>query len=190
MYELIQWDQSAFQAINLGCQNAFFDAVMPWLRNKYFWFPVYLFIGSFLLINFQKKGWLVVLSLAFTIGLADVTSSHLLKKTIQRSRPCNVFVAESDIHRLVPCGSGYSFPSSHAANHFAISTFLWWVLGAGHRNLKIALLAWASVVAFAQVYVGLHYPLVVLAGAGVGVLAGRAGFLSWRFWRNKVGNSV
>ncbi|MBK8556199.1 MAG: phosphatase PAP2 family protein [Lewinellaceae bacterium] len=74
--------------------------------------------------------------------------------------------------RRVSCGGGYSFTSSHAANHFAVAVFLAAVFGGLSRWLRPGLLLWAAVISFAQVYVGVHYPGDVLAGALLGAIIG------------------
>ncbi|MFQ5447037.1 MAG: phosphatase PAP2 family protein [Saprospiraceae bacterium] len=178
MTELLQWDEQVFHLINCGWHNPFFDAVLPLLRNKYTWFPLYLFLLSFLLLNFKKQGIYWLIALALTVGITDAVSSHLIKKNVKRARPCKVYDAPADIHLLVHCGSGYSFPSSHAANHFGIAVFLCLTLGRVFRRIKIPLLLWAASIGFAQVYVGVHYPLDVVAGSVLGcLLAGLVHYL-------------
>ena len=176
MTELLQFDDQLFHLINSGWRNPFFDVIMPVLRNKYTWMPLYMFLLSFLLINFKKKGLFLVLALALTIGMADATSSHLIKKTVKRLRPCKVIERPADMNLLVPCGSGYSFPSSHATNHFAIAVFLSLTLGKIFRWVRLPLLLWAASIALAQVYVGLHFPLDVTVGALLGSLTGWVGY--------------
>jgi undecaprenyl-diphosphatase len=69
------------------------------------------------------------------------------------------------------CPSSSSFTSSHACNHFAMAFFIyrtlrqtspWWSL----------VFVWAFMISYAQVYVGVHYPLDVICGAVVGSLIG------------------
>ncbi len=169
---MLQFDENLFYLVNSGCQNQFFDWLMPLLRNKYIWLPLYVFIASFLLINFKQKGLYLCLAFVLAAGIADGTSSHLIKKNVQRLRPCKVLEPRKDMHLLVPCGSGFSFPSSHATNHFAIATYLFLIFGKFFRWIKIPLVLWASSIAFAQVYVGVHYPLDVIIGALLGFLIG------------------
>ncbi len=184
MTELLHFDEQLFHLINSGWHNPFFDVVMPFLRNKYVWMPFYLFLFAFLLINFKKNGLFIVLALALTIGMADVTSSHLIKKNVKRLRPCKVIERPSDLHLLVPCGSGYSFPSSHAANHFAIAIFLSLTLGKMFRWIRLPLLLWALSISLAQVYVGVHFPLDITAGALLGSLIGWVVYLvSRKYYR-------
>ena len=168
MTSLIDIDYQLFHLINSGCQNAVFDWLLPILRDKHTWLPIYLFLFVFWVLNFGKKGLYFALAFALTVGMADATSSHLLKKTVRRLRPCQVLEQPDDMHLLVRCGSGYSFPSSHAANHFAMAVFLGLAFGKRWRWVKWASLFWATSIAFSQVYVGVHFPVDVAAGALLG----------------------
>ena len=180
MLTLLNFDQSLFHLINYDWSNSFFDLLMPLLRNKYTWFPFYIFIISFLLINFKKQGLYILIALTMTVGLADSTSSHLIKKNIRRLRPCKIYQAPTEIKLLVNCGSGYSFPSSHAANHFSIAVFFCLLLRKKKKWIKNLLLLWAFSICYAQVYVGVHYPFDVFAGA---VLGSSIAVLFYAFFR-------
>lgn len=171
--DIIQYDQWLFYMLNGAWHNTFFDAIMPYWRSKYVWIPLYIFITSFLLINWHKRGLVLVLFAIATVGAADMASSKLVKPIVQRVRPCNDVGLQFEVRELVHCGGGYSFTSSHATNHFALATFLYLVLGALRKKwIRWALLAWAASIAYGQVYVGVHYPLDVIAGAILGSLIG------------------
>ncbi len=182
MEALLQIDQAIFEWINGTCQNAFFDMLVPYWRNKLFWIPMYAFLFFFLWYNFRWKGMFVVLGVLLTITFSDLTSSQLIKKSVKRLRPCKQ--VEIPVHQLIHCGSGYSFPSSHATNHFAIAVFLMGTLGRRFRKINLPLLLWAATIALGQVYVGVHFPSDILAGAILGSLIG--GVVGWRF-RKHVG---
>ncbi len=170
MTELLQWDAQIFHLINSDWSNPLFDFLLPILRNKYTWMPLYVFLIAFFTINFKKQGLYIVMALALTVGIADATSSHLIKKSVKRLRPCKVLEQPKDMNLLVRCGSGYSFPSSHAANHFAMAVFLFLTLGKVVKWTRFPLLLWAASIAYSQVYVGVHFPLDALAGALLGSL--------------------
>lgn len=180
----IQADVWLFRLINEGCSNLVFDAVLPWCRERWVWSPLYLFVVAFLWSNFgwRRGGW-VVLGIAVSVALADVTSSELIKKQVRRVRPCNDPALQAAVHlRIASCGSGYSFTSSHAANHFAVAVFLIGVFARWERRLRSVLLGWAGLVAFSQVYVGVHFPADVVAGALLGSGVGWAVGEVWKKW--------
>ena len=173
MPELLQhWDAALFQLINRSLGNPIFDALLPFFRERWFWAPLYLFVVLFAALNYGKRGWLIVLGLVIAVGLTDFTSSTLIKKNVQRIRPCNDPEMVEKIVLRTSCGSGYSFTSSHAANHFAAAVFLIGMFGGLARWVRPAALTWAAAIAFSQVYVGVHYPGDVICGGLLGALIG------------------
>jgi undecaprenyl-diphosphatase len=65
-----------------------------------------------------------------------------------------------------------SFTSSHAANHFGMAIFLYLTLKNDFGKWPLLFFLWAFSISFAQVYVGVHYPLDVTCGALIGILIG------------------
>jgi membrane-associated phospholipid phosphatase len=170
---LNDWDRSAFLAINRNLANPLFDAVLPWFRDSIFWAPLYLFIVVFVTINYGKKGlWWALLFLS-TVAISDLLGTYAFKEIVQRIRPCNEVALANKVRLVIQqCPGGYSFVSNHAANHFGLATYMALSFrGAFGPWIYLAYL-WAFLVAFAQVYVGVHYPLDVLAGALLGIAAG------------------
>lgn len=166
-------DQKIFFFINNDLSNPFFDWLMPLLRNQYFWAPLYAFLIVFFIKEYKIKGLYLILFLLLAFGIADFTSASIIKQHFQRLRPCNDPALLGLVKlRIARCGSGFSFVSSHAANHFAISLFL---IGTFYQRWKWVLpaaLAWATIICFAQVYVGVHYPFDVTCGGLLGALIG------------------
>jgi len=167
--QLLQWDTQWFLAVNNGWHNSFFNSVLPFLRNKLLWIPLYLFLLVFILMNHTNKAIFILLFAGLTIFAADFTSSKIVKPQIERLRPCNNPEVKKNVKLLVHCGQGYSFTSSHATNHFAVAVYLILIL-----KFKISwlLLFWAFSVSISQVYVGVHYPLDILGGAMLGSVIG------------------
>lgn len=169
MESILHLDEQLFYLINNGWQNPFFDAIMPIWREKSTWIPLYVLLAVFIVYRFKIKGLYLILALGLLIGISDNLSSQLIKKNVRRIRPCNDATVQ-DNHLLISCGSGYSFPSTHAANHFAIATFLSLTLGQFYRKIRLPLYLWAASIALGQVYVGVHYPLDIICGALFGAL--------------------
>ncbi len=172
MGDLLSLDRYLFELINIHWSNPIFDAVLPILREKLFWAPFYVFLLTYAIVNLGHRKWYFLFMLFVTVAMADLTSSELIKKTVQRPRPCHELANIPDIHLRVHCGGGYSFTSSHAANHFAVAVFLMFTIFQRPRWLRFGLFLWAFSISFAQVYVGVHYPLDILGGTLVGVSYG------------------
>jgi undecaprenyl-diphosphatase len=88
-----------------------------------------------------------------------------------RPRP---FISHPDtVHVLVSRSTDPGFPSDHAAASIAIAVAILLL----HRRLGIVVLVVAALVGYSRVYVGLHYPGDVLAGALIGLAAA---LILWR----------
>jgi membrane-associated phospholipid phosphatase len=172
MPDLIQIDQNIFSAINQGLSNPFFDWLMPYIRNRYFWSPLYLFFAIFFVRNYAKRGWMLVLFFGLTFAVTDYMTASVIKPSVERLRPCNDPEIKAEMNQLIACGSGFSFPSTRAANHFALAVFLVSMFYRRWRLVLPVMILWAASIAFAQVYVGVHYPLDVTFGAIVGSMTG------------------
>lgn len=168
-----EWDQWLFEKINTGCSNSFFDAVMPFMRNSVNWAPLYLFLLVFVVTNFKTKGiWWAVFFLS-TVALTDMTGTYGFKHVFQRIRPCNDAVFSEHVRLVIDkCAGGFSFISNHAANHFAMTFFFIATFRSSLGKWVWLALAWAPLIAFAQVYIGVHYPLDVITGALIGSIYG------------------
>jgi undecaprenyl-diphosphatase len=163
-------DHSLFHFVNHDLANPVLDLLCPVFRNKLTWLPLYVILA---LLFYKKYGrqvlWLAAFA-ALTILLTDQLSSSLIKPLTHRLRPCNN--PEVNARLLLDyCGAGYSFVSSHAANHFGIAAFL---LPFVQRKVLFGslLFVWAALVSFSQVYVGVHFPADVLGGAILGSVIG------------------
>ena len=177
---LLEWDTRMFLWVHQHLSTGLGEVLFPFLRNKYVWIPLYLFIVAFVALNTPKRfGWFV-LFIVLQVTVADTLSSKVMKPTFQRLRPCNEPALEGQIRELVGCGSGYSFTSSHATNHFALATFLLFALGLRHRVWWVLGLLWAGAISLAQVVVGVHYPMDVTAGAILGIVIGSLMGLGYR----------
>ncbi|HLW50198.1 MAG TPA: phosphatase PAP2 family protein [Sphingobacteriaceae bacterium] len=183
--QLIALDKELFLSVNQGMSNAFFDWLMPILRNRFTWAPLYLFIIIFSVKNYKREGFMMIRALLLNFAISDSVSSKLVKNSIQRLRPCNDIELREQMVQRVRCSGGYSFTSSHATNHFAMAVLLIILFYRRWKHVLWLALLWAASISFAQIYVGVHYPLDILAGALLGVLIGlTSGFIYNRI-RNK-----
>lgn len=169
---LTQFDQHWFHLINHDWSNSFFDWLMPWIRNPKTWIPFYVFILIFSVYRYRKMAILIIIMLAASVGTADVVCVRMIKTYVKRVRPCNDQTFEPTVVNRVPCGTGLSFPSAHASDHFTIALFLCLVFKHNGKWIWPFAILWAALICYAQVYVGVHYPVDVLAGAFFGTCVG------------------
>lgn len=165
-------DQALFYQINGVWHHPVLDAVLPWTRHSNNWIPLYIGLLGWL---FYQIGWKTLKWLLFAlinVGLTDQISSSVFKPFFHRLRPCNdpALVGKTRL-LLDQCAGGFSFTSSHAANHFGIAMFIFMTWGSYKKIHKI-LFVWAGVIAFAQIYVGVHYPLDIIGGTIIGLISG------------------
>ncbi len=170
--KIVYWDHIAWYYINTQWHNNALDTIAPFLRNQWFWAPLYFFLLLFMPARFGKTGWIWCAAFLVAFSLSDQVSASLLKPYFHRIRPCNNPYLSSIIRTLVPCGGGYSFPSSHASNHFAMGVFSAVTLSRYTKWVWPLAILWAASVSLSQVYVGVHFPVDVACGALLGTAIG------------------
>ncbi len=173
MEQLLELDKQLFILLNSKWTSPVLDSSLPLLRHQNIWAPFYLFMFMLVLVNFGQKGIWWILFAAATAGLTNIISSDFIKENIIRVRPCNDPELATQLRFLLnyrPQSS--SFTSSHAANHFGLAAFFFFTLKNHIGKWGWAFFAWALLVVYAQVYVGVHFPLDVVAGGMVGFLFG------------------
>ena len=184
-------DITLFYLINRTGQNAVFDVFMPFMSNiKNFYFPIAAGLAVLILrrnIRYRTLAVFIILLICFS----EWVSSDLLKPAFGRPRP---YHSLSNVHKyermerqkpiserwhITPelketiRGQSLSLPSSHATNIFAAAFFLSFYL----RKFWPFFYLIACIVGYSRVYLGVHFPFDVLAGAMAGTLCGL--ILTW-----------
>ena len=164
------FDSWLISHINQDWGNSFFDTVLPYMRETLFWVPLYLFLLLFVTSNFGIKGWWWVMGVVLCAALSDLISSQVIKKTIWRTRPCRDEIMGPQLRFFINyCPGSSSFTSSHAVSHFAQAAFFFTTLRPVMGRWANLFLVWAFIIAYTQVYVGVHYPFDVFCGALLGI---------------------
>jgi undecaprenyl-diphosphatase len=108
----------------------------------------------------QRLAFAAAASIVVAVVMAAAVS-HLHADT----RP---FVSDGSTRLLVQHAADNGFPSDHAAFSFAIGgALVWW-----RKTLGLVVLLFATVMGIARVYVGVHWPSDIVAGAAIGVACG------------------
>ncbi|MEE9555185.1 MAG: phosphatase PAP2 family protein [candidate division Zixibacteria bacterium] len=113
-----------------------------------------------------KGRWMVLLAI-ITALIVDPSIYRIFKPLFGRLRPCHD-TALGWVLIIDGCGGRYGFPSSHAANMFGLAV----IFGAFYKTTRYYMYPLAAFVAIGRVYLGVHYPSDVLAGAFYGAAVG------------------
>ena len=156
-----------------GNHTPFLDEAMALITGKWIWIPFYLLLIDLL---FKKLGpkyaALTLVAVVLAIVMTDQICASVIRPYIGRLRPCNpenpIFGAITLVNGIQP--GGYSWPSCHAANTFALATLLSCVMRS--RKFTAIIFIWAIVVSISRLYCGVHYPTDILCGAAFGSVFG------------------
>lgn len=137
---------------------------------------IWILLSIILLIKYRKIGLTCTLSLI----IMQISGNIFLKNIINRVRP----YIEYNVDILIKAPYGSSFPSGHTFSSFAVATaiFMW--------NKKWGIYAYvlAVLIGFSRLYLYVHYPSDVAAGAvlgvGVGVLSYIAVNYFYKYFKN------
>ena len=154
-----------FHLFNVRLTHKVLDASLWLLDARANWVLPLLLVSVLFSTVGGRKGRLALLLAVITVAVTDPYVCRVLKPLIGRVRPCHVV---EGARVLVGCTDSPSFPSAHAANAFGVAFVFAWF----SRRSGVLYLMTAAVVAYSRVYVGVHYPLDVLAGAMVGIACG------------------
>lgn len=175
-------DTTIFYFFNTVIANPLLDSVMPVLTDyDKTMIGRIIVIGIVIVLLWRggKRGRTVVALLIPLILMSDQLSSSVIKNLVERPRPCheiNGVRVIQHLRLLVDCGSGFSFPSSHAVNNFAVATLFSYF----YRQWAWAFMTFATIIGISRMYVGVHFPADVLGGALVGVLCAALILFLWR----------
>ena len=173
-------DKGIFVFLNQTLANPVGDFLWPLITNYDRLVPLFalghmhvtlshlilLGIAAWLVIRGGTRGRITILMVFVTLTVADQVSSSVIKPLVDRPRPCSEAAGLQGVHLVIGCGSGKSFPSSHAVNNFAVAT----VFAFFYRRWKWAFFGWATLVALSRPSLGVHYPSDILGGAIIGSL--------------------
>lgn len=170
-----------------GYHTPLLDSTMLLISGKVTWVPLYLFLAFLLMKQCGwKRGLIYLVGVALVITFADQVCAHLIRPYVARLRPCS---PDNPLSAFVITPGrtprSYSFPSCHAANTFALATYLTLIfrtrltlrlpkarieMNFTPKGMMWFLFIWATVVSVSRLYLGVHHPGDVLVGAAIGSL--------------------
>lgn len=173
--QLSALDKRLFLFLN-SLHTPVLDSTMLLLSKTMVWAPLYLVLLILIFRAYRLRSWTVLLTIAIIILATDQVTSSFMKPFFARPRPSHEPSLEGLVHLVDGYRGGmFGFASSHAANTFGIATFLT-LLFRNYIPWMALLFLWSGLVSYTRIYLGVHYPGDILAGAMVGAAVGCIGF--------------
>lgn len=179
--QLIEIDKSITLLLN-GSKYLYIDHFAQCATATITWLPLVLVLLYVLVRNNTRTNTIgIIFTLAICILLADQIASGICKPYFQRVRPAQ----DLNLLHVVDIVDGYrgglyGFFSSHAANTFAVATYLSLLIR--HRGLSLMLYSWALLNCWTRIYLGVHYFGDIIVGMLCGALIGAMLYVIWKRW--------
>jgi undecaprenyl-diphosphatase len=163
----LSFDLALLKFFNITLANPAFDFFFKIIGDFHIWrWPLMALIAWLLWKGGGKGRWLILTCLV-TVAIVDPAIHWIFKPLFARLRPCQDS-AVIWLRTIDGCGGKYGFPSSHAAN--LVSQAI--VVGSFYKKSRFYLYSLAVLVCISRIYLGVHYPSDVIAGAFFGLAIG------------------
>lgn len=176
---MLEIDRQLLLLLN-GSDSVFFDKLIMALTSGFTWIPLYLALLYVVVKNNETTAQILLIigCAVLCIALADGVADFIAKPYFQRWRPSNDSVIKYAVKVVDNVrGGDYGFFSAHAANTFSLAVFFSLLIK--DRLLTLTLVFWSLLNCYTRMYLGLHYPLDILAGLLWGMVAGVLSYLVW-----------
>lgn len=161
----MEWEFAFLDSIRANFSNPIFDSIAKFFGDVVI--PI-LIVAMLLMIIFKKTRRTGIALLISTV-VAFIIGNLILKPTIARIRPYDVNTA---IQLIVSAENDFSFPSAHTYFTFTTAT----VIFMRYKKIGICCYILAVLMALSRMYLYVHYPTDVIAGAIFGIGFGLFGY--------------
>lgn len=159
----------------LSC--GFLDILMPMIT--FLGNAGMIWIAAALILLFIKKHRKNAFMLMGGLVCCAVVGNLILKNLVARARPCSL---NTTVNLLISAPTDYSFPSGHTMSSFAAAVILYHA----DKRLGIPALMLAFLIAFSRLYLYVHFPSDVIAGALIGASIGHTVWTVGNVWSKSV----
>lgn len=173
----MDWEFAFLDSIKDNFSNPVFDEISKFFGDAVI--PI-IIVAMILLIIFKKTRRTGIALLISTVSVV-IIGNLILKPAIARVRPYDVNTA---VQLIVSAEHDFSFPSAHT--YFAFTTAT--VIFMRYKKIGICCYILAILMALSRMYLYVHYPTDVIAGAIFGIGFGIAGYFIEKALYNFISN--
>lgn len=157
-------DNTILQFIQLHMRNTILDIAMPLITSLGNKLTIWSIAGLILIASnrYRKYGYMII----FSLLLCLIVGNFSLKPLVARARPFDARPILDVL--LISPPKDFSFPSGHTMSSFASAVIIYYM----NRKAGICALILGTLIGFSRLYLYVHYPSDVFAGAIIGGLIG------------------
>ncbi len=162
MNTILEWDASVLLWIQENMRTELMTTIMKAITRLGDGGSLWIVLAIILLVlNKTRK---VGAASAVALIITFLTVNLGIKNMVARTRPYEVI---DGLINLVEKQSDFSFPSGHSAHAFAVGVVILIMMP---KKIGVPIFVISILMAFSRLYVGVHYPTDVIAGAILGTI--------------------
>lgn len=177
MHYFLEFDKKILVFLNnLGTD--YWDAFWLFITDQFHWVPYFLFLLFLLFKKYSfQKGIFILIFVALMVAFSD-QFTNLIRIIFHRQRPINdnsIKYLLRHYPNFLTHPQNFSFTSGHATTSIAVSIFIYKIFRPHYKYL-FALFLFPLFFGYSRLYLGVHFPLDIFFGYGIGFLIARIFF--------------
>lgn len=175
---LLELDKEILLALN-GSWGPFWDTFFYYVSNRFIWAPLYILVAYFMWKQVGTRNFVLALACLIVAVAAADQICNFFKTYTPKFRPTHNPDIQSMVYYVNDYKGGlYGTVSGHAALSFTFAVFTSRFFR--RKWYTFSIIAWALLVVYSRIYLGVHFPLDLFFGTLLGITMGLGSFAVYR----------